>query len=160
MQVWNVLPVARWKCRTQKVAIKSLYGYHRTTLSGYIFATKVHIDNRKNLLNSNVFLTCAHDMMNFGLLAAEICWRVWGIRANFNWFCVLAALLYSTLVVGVSQTLRRWKQGVTLYTSGRPSRWALAHISSSIFFSWPDLNRRRLDVYNTSTHGVALVRII
>jgi len=37
-------------------------------------------------------------------------------------------------------------------------------VSSSIFylssyFSSPNLSRRRLDVYHTSTHGVALVRI-
>ena len=30
----------------------------------------------KNLLNSNVSPHCSHNMMNFGLLAAEICWRV------------------------------------------------------------------------------------
>jgi len=36
--------------------------------------------------------------------------------------------------------------------------WFLS--SSSIFsFSWPDLSRRRLDIYHTSTHDVALVRI-
>jgi len=29
----------------------------------------------------------------------------------------------------------------------------------SFFFSSPNLSRRRLDVYHTSTHGVALVRI-
>jgi len=29
----------------------------------------------------------------------------------------------------------------------------------SIYFSSPNLSRRRLDVYHTSTHGVALVRI-
>jgi len=29
----------------------------------------------------------------------------------------------------------------------------------SSFFSSPDLSRRRFDVYHTSTHGVALVRI-
>ena len=46
-------------------------------------------------------------MVNFGLLAAEICWRVWGTPANVNGFRVLAALLRGTLVVGVSQTLRR-----------------------------------------------------
>jgi len=44
-------------------------------------------------------------MVNFGLLTAEIRWRVWGTPANFNGFRVLAALLHSTLVVGVSQTL-------------------------------------------------------
>jgi len=34
-------------------------------------------------------------MVNFGLLAAEIGWPVWGTPANFNWFRVLAALLHS-----------------------------------------------------------------
>jgi len=46
-------------------------------------------------------------MANFGLLTAEICWRVWGTPANFNGFRVVAALLRRTLLVGVSQTLRR-----------------------------------------------------
>jgi len=32
-------------------------------------------------------------------------------------------------------------------------------LSSSSFFSFPNLSGRRLDVYHTSTHGVALVRI-
>jgi len=30
----------------------------------------------KQLLNSNVSPTCPHNMLNFGLPAAEICWRV------------------------------------------------------------------------------------
>ena len=46
-------------------------------------------------------------MVNFGLLAAEIVLLVWGTPANFNVFRLLAALLYGTVVVGVSQTLRR-----------------------------------------------------
>jgi len=32
----------------------STSGHHHTTLSGYILTTKAYIDNRKNLLNSNV----------------------------------------------------------------------------------------------------------
>jgi len=32
---------------------------------------------RKNLLNSNTFSRCADNMVNLGLLATEICWRVW-----------------------------------------------------------------------------------
>jgi len=64
-------------------------------------------------------------MVNFGLLMAEICWRVWGTPATFNRFRVLAALLHGTLVVRVSQTLNR---GRHLYSAGRPSRWTLAHI--------------------------------
>ena len=34
--------------------------------------------------------------------------------------------------------------------------WFLSS-SSSVFFSLPNLSRRRLDVYHTSTHGVALL---
>jgi len=33
-------------------------------------------------------------MANFSPLAAEFRWRVWGTLANFNGFCVLAALLH------------------------------------------------------------------
>jgi len=46
-------------------------------------------------------------MVNFGPLAAKIGLPVWGTPANFNGFRVLAALLHGTLVVGVSETLRR-----------------------------------------------------
>ena len=92
-------------------------------------------------------------MVNFGPLAPEIVSLVWGTPGNFNGFRVLAALLHGTLVVGVSQTaaLNRGR-----HSAGRPSRWALAHISSS-FFSSPNLSGRSLDVYHTSTHRVALV---
>jgi len=34
----------------KKITKKSPSGHHRTTLSGYIFATKAHIDNRKKKL--------------------------------------------------------------------------------------------------------------
>ena len=57
-------------------------------------------------------------MVNFGLLAAEICWGVCGTPTNFNGFRVLAALLHGTLVVGVSQTLWRWTEGATYIRQG------------------------------------------
>jgi len=70
-------------------------------------------------------------MANFGPLTAEIGLPVWGTPANVNGFRVLAALLHGSPVVGVSQTLRRSLNGGRhLYSAGRPSRWALAHISS------------------------------
>ena len=70
-------------------------------------------------------------MVNFGLLAAEICWRVWGTPANFNGFRVLAVLLRGTRAVGTSQTLRRWAQGATYIR-------ALAHILVlfTFYVSW------------------------
>jgi len=86
---------------------KSPSGHHRTNLSG-IFATKACIDNRKkNLLSINTCSICPRNMVNFGPLTAEIGSRVWGTPANFNGFRVLALLLHRSLVVGVSQTLRR-----------------------------------------------------
>ena len=87
--------------------------------------------SEKNLLSSNISSSCPHNMVNFRPLAAKIVSLVWGTPANFNGFCFLAALLHGTLLVGVSQTaaLNRGRQ---LYLAGRPSRWALAHISSFI----------------------------
>ena len=94
MQVWNVLHGARCKYRTQKVVKKSPSGHYRTTLSDYIFATKACIGTRKKLLSSNIFSTNSYNMVKFGPLAAEIDPVVWGTRANFNGFHVLAALLH------------------------------------------------------------------
>jgi len=109
-------PSANLECRSEMCCTriagntgrkKSPFWHHRTILSGYIFGTNACIDNRKKkLLNSNTSSTCPDSMVNFGLLMAEICWRVWSTPANFNGFRVLAALLHGTLVVGVSETLR------------------------------------------------------
>jgi len=104
----------RWKCRTQKLPS----GHHRTTLSGYIFAIKAHIDNRKKFVKQQCIPHMCYDTVNFGLLAAEICRRVWDTPANFNGFRVLAALLRGTLVVGVSQTLRLWTEDATYIRHG------------------------------------------
>ena len=46
--------------------------HHRTNLSGYIFTTKAYIGNRKKVLNSNISYRCRHNMVNYGLLTAEI----------------------------------------------------------------------------------------
>jgi len=66
------------------------------SLSGYIFTTKACIDNRKKRVKQQYLPTCSDNMVNFGPLAPEICWRVWGTPANFNGFRVLAALLHGT----------------------------------------------------------------
>jgi len=72
-------------------------------LSGYIFATKARIDNRKkNLLSSNISSTCPHNMVKFGSLAAEIVTLVGDTPGNFNGFSVLAALA-SAKLCGVEQ---------------------------------------------------------
>jgi len=50
---------------------KSPSGHHRTNLSGYIFPTKAHIDNRKKLVKQQ-YLLHTSNMANFGPLTAEI----------------------------------------------------------------------------------------
>jgi len=97
----------------------------------------------KNLLSSNISSTCPHNMVNFGPLAAEIVSLVWGTPANFNGFGILTALLHSILVPIFGRA------AITLGIGPH----------SSSFFSSPNLSGHRLDVYHTSTHGVALVRI-
>jgi len=68
-------------------------------------------------------------MVNFGLLAAEIVLLVWSTQlistgfASWQRYC-------TALVVGVSQTAA-FNRGRHL-SAGRPSGWALAHISSLI----------------------------
>jgi len=56
--------------------------------------------------------------VNFGPLTAEIGSGVLGTPANFNGFRVLATLRHGTLVVGVSQTLRRWTEVATYIRQG------------------------------------------
>jgi len=74
-------------------------------------------------------------MVNFGPPAAEIGPVVWGTPANFNGFRVLAALLRGSQVVGVSQTAALNRGQHHLCSTGRPSRWALAHILVIFVFS-------------------------
>jgi len=61
--------------------------------------------SKKNLLNSNIFSTCPHNMMNFCLVTAEIDWWILGTPANFNGFRVLASLLHRCHSTEVNQTL-------------------------------------------------------
>jgi len=85
---------------------------------------------KKNLLNSNTSSTCPGNMVNFGLLTAEIRWRVWGTPSNFNGFRVLAATARHSSS-GRQPNFAALNRGRHLYSAGRPSRWTLAHISSN-----------------------------
>ena len=107
---------------------KSPFWHHRTTLSGCIFVAKACIDNRKkNLLNIDTSSTCPHNTVNFGLLTAEICWRVWGTPANFNGFC-LGSVTARNSSSERQPNFAALNRGRHLYLAGRPSGWALAHI--------------------------------
>jgi len=131
MQVWNVLHGAHCKYRTQKVVKKSPSGHHRAALLGYIFATKAHIDNRKkNLLSSNIFSTCSHNMVNFSPLATSD----WDRSASLGHPCKFQRVSHLGSVTAWHSSIGRQPNFVALkrrrhpYSAGRPSHWALAHI--------------------------------
>jgi len=112
---------------------KSLFWHHRTTLAGYIFGTKVCIDNRKkNLLNSNTSSTCPDNMVNFGLLTAV---GEFGAPLQISTGFVSWQRYCTALYGGRQPNFAVLNRGRHLYSAGRPSRWALAHILVlSIFF--------------------------
>jgi len=120
MQVWNVLHATRWKYITQKWCKKNRHLCSITQLRWAVSLQLRHMSTigKKNLLKSNTSSTCHRSMVNFGPLMTEISSGVWGTPANFNGFCVLAVLLHSTLVVGISQTLQHWIEGATYIRQG------------------------------------------
>jgi len=82
--------------------------------------------SKKNFLSSNI---SPYMSLQYGELRPTSGWGRFvslGTPANFNGFCFLAALLHSQ-----TAALNR---GCHLYSAGRPSRWALAHISSFFWF--------------------------
>jgi len=96
---------ARWKCTTQKDRQKfAIWAPLHNFVGLYVRNEGTYWQSEKNFLNSNISI-CPHSMVNFGLLTAEICWRVWGIPANFNAFRVLASLLQRRHSTEVNQTL-------------------------------------------------------
>jgi len=88
----------------QKIAISAP---SRIFVGLYLRKEGMYRQSGKNWLSSYTSSTCSRNMVNFGPRTAEIGSGVWGTPANFNGFRVLTALLHGTLVVGVSQTLRR-----------------------------------------------------
>ena len=98
---------------------KSPSGHHSTILSGYIFAIKACIDNRKKIAKQQCIPTSSHNMVNFSPLAAGICWRVWDtpqISTGFaSWQRYCTAFQY-----WASVKLCALNRGRHLYAAGRP----------------------------------------
>jgi len=137
MQVWNVLHAPRWKCRTQKIAKNSPSEHHCASLSVYVFANKAHIDNRKILVKHQYL---PQRSPQYGERRPTSGWDLSGslgypqlISTSFascQRYCT--ALHYSSWRQPDFAALNR---GRHLYSAGRPSRWALAHILVFLGFS-------------------------
>jgi len=159
-----------------KIAKKSRSGHLCTSLLGYIFATKGHIDNWKKLVKHQ-YLPQMYS--KYGEHRPNSRWDLLaslGLPCKFQRVSRLGSITARHCSSGRQPNFATLNRGRHLYPAGQPSCWALVMAalcsrcghyifalwfvsSSSIFFSSPNLSGRRLDVYHTSTHGVALVRI-
>jgi len=79
MHIWNVLHTARWIYRTQKIGQKiAICARSHKFVGLYLRNWGMYRQSEKYLLNNNISSTYAHNMVNFGPLAAKIDRRIWG----------------------------------------------------------------------------------
>jgi len=130
MQVWNVLCAARWKCRTQKKLPKIC---HLCTIAQLC---RAHIDNRKKVKQQYI----SHMSLQYGELQPT---SGWDLMASLGHPSKFQQVLHLGSVTAEHSSSRRQpnfvalNRGRHLYSTRRPSRWALAHILAvSILISY------------------------
>ena len=159
MQVWNLLHAARWKCRTQNSRQKSPSGHHRTTLlSGYIFATKARIDNRKKIVKQRYVL---HVSSQYGELRPTNGWDPSGSLRHpckFQRVSRLGSVTARHSSSGRQPNVAALNRGRHLYSAGRPSRWALAHIL--VVFCFRSVREIKLTIDVSFYANVSISRLI
>jgi len=109
-------------------AKRSPSGHHPTTLSGYIFATKAYIDNRKKLVKQQYL---PHMSLQYGELWPTSGWdRFVSLEhpSKFQRLSRLDSVTARHSSSGRQPKFAALKRGRHLHSAGRPSRWALAHI--------------------------------
>jgi len=87
--------------------------------------------SENNLLNSNMSSTCPDNMVNFGILTDG--WdllAILGHPCKFQRGSRLGSITARHSCSGRQPNFAALNRGRHLYSAGRPSRWALAHISS------------------------------
>jgi len=94
----------------------------------------------KKLLKSSVSPTCPHNMVNFGPLTAEICWRVWGHPSKFQRVSCLGSITAQHSSSGRQPDFAVLNRVRHLHSAGRSSRWALARISSLLLILIVEIN--------------------
>ena len=136
VRIWNagLKRAARGslKYRTQKSRHKSPSGHHRTNLSCYIFATKARINSRKKIVKQQYVL---HMSPQYGELRPTNGWDRFGSLGHPSWFQRVSRIAFCSVTARQSSSEHQpnfaaLDRGRHLYSTGRPSRWALVHISS------------------------------
>jgi len=77
-------------------------------------------------------------MVNVGPLTAQIGLPVWGTPAHFQRVSRLGSVTARHSSSGRQPNFAALNRGRHLYSAGRPSRWALAHILVNIWNNLPD----------------------
>jgi len=116
------------KAGPKKIAKNWSSGHHYTTLSGYIFATKAYIDNRKKLVKQQYL---PHTSLQYGELRSTSGWdqfRSLGHPSKFQPVLHLSSVTAQHYSNGRQPNFAALNRGRHLYSAGRPSRWALADI--------------------------------
>ena len=135
---------------SKKIAKKSPSRYHRTNVSGCIFATKACIDNRKKFFKQQYL---PHLSSQYGELQPTNGWDPFGSLGHpskFQRFRVLAALLHGT---GRQPNFAALNRGRHLYSAGRPRHGELAHILGTSVI-WFTHHQRKVSGFRCSCHTV------
>ena len=110
-----------------KIAKNSPSGHNCTTLSGCIFATKAHINNRKKFVQQQCLPHTSSQYDAFGPLAAEIVSLVWA-PLQIQRVSRLGSITARHSSSERQANFAALNRGRHLYSAGRPSRWVLVHI--------------------------------
>ena len=108
-----MLHATRWKYRTQKWRKKSPSAHHRTTLSA-VSSQLGHVSTIGNKLVKWQYLL--HMFSQYSELRLSIGWDLLASLGHPS--KISMGFASGTLVVGVTQTLRRWTEGATYIRQG------------------------------------------
>jgi len=122
MQVWNVLHVARWKCRTQKIAKIGQISRAKSSQLRHISTIGKQLVKQQYLLQMSP---------QYGELRPTSGWDRFGSLGHpcrFQRVSRLGSVTAWHSSSGRQPNFAALNRGRHLYSAGRPSRWALAHI--------------------------------
>ena len=142
MQVWNVLHVARWKYRTQKLPkIRHLCtitqlcrAVFKTARQSCVFITKARINNRKKPVKQQYL---PHMSSQYGELrptSSRDPLASLGDPSKFQRVLRLGSITAWHSSSGRQPNFAALIRGRHLHSEGRPSCWALAHILVFVYF--------------------------
>jgi len=127
MQVRNVVRAARWKCRTQKIAIWT--PSHNFIRLGPISSQLRHVSTIGKKLVKQQYLP--HMFSQYCVLRSSSGWDRFvslGHPYEFQRVSRLDSVTARYSSSGRQPNFTALNRGRHLYSAGRPSRWALAHI--------------------------------